>query len=121
MLGCPGQCWRGSTLRNVLFRGGDGVLGTHTFALDGAAGMVLTPLTSAAARAVLTAAAGGAVADEVADLLVAPAAGNPLALVELPTTLSPDQLHLGHRGLTQLSCSYGADQGQRRQLRAGGN
>ena len=48
----------------------------------------LTPLTGDAARALLTEAAGGAVPDEVADRLLTQAAGNPLALVELPTTLS---------------------------------
>ena len=51
-----------------------------------------TPLTGGAARALLAEAAGGAVPDEVADRLMTQAAGNPLALVELPSTLSAEQL-----------------------------
>ena len=46
--------------------------------------MALVPLTGAAARMLLTEAAGAAVPDEVADRLMTQAAGNPLALVELP-------------------------------------
>ncbi len=62
------------------------------FAPDDVAAMALTPLTGAASRAVLTEALGTTVTDEVAVRLMAQAAGNPLALVELPTTLSAQQL-----------------------------
>ena len=51
-----------------------------------------TPLTSGAARALLAEAAGGALPDDVADRLMTQAAGNPLALVELPSALSAEQL-----------------------------
>ncbi|MBI4940375.1 MAG: AAA family ATPase, partial [Actinobacteria bacterium] len=69
----------------------------RVFAPDDVPDLALAPLTRAAALAVLTEAAGE-VADDVADVLMAQTAGNPLALVELPTTLSPAQL----RGQTSL-------------------
>lgn len=69
----------------------------RTFAPNDVPDLVLLPLAAAAARALLTDTAGD-VTDEVADALVAQTGGNPLALVELPTTLTPDQL----RGLTSL-------------------
>jgi DNA-binding CsgD family transcriptional regulator len=74
----------------VVFAARDGE--SRAFAPGGVPDMALTPLTGAAARAVLTDAAGGEVADEVVDLLIGQAAGNVLALVELPTTLGRDQL-----------------------------
>ena len=64
----------------------------RTFAPDGVPTVALTPLAGDAARALLTEAVGAAVPDEVADRLMAQAAGNPLALVELPGTLSGEQL-----------------------------
>jgi DNA-binding CsgD family transcriptional regulator len=69
-------------------RGGEG----RTFAPDGVPTVALMPLTGDAARALLTEAAGATVPDEVADRLMTQAAGNPLALLELPTTLSGEQL-----------------------------
>jgi DNA-binding CsgD family transcriptional regulator len=75
----------------VVFAARDGE--GRSFAPDGVPSMALPPLTGAAAREVLTEAAGGVVPDEVADQLIGQAAGNALALVELPTTLSRDQLH----------------------------
>ncbi len=74
----------------VVFAARDGE--GRTFAPDDVPTMALTPLTGAPARALLVEAAGGAVPDEVADRLLTQAAGNPLALVELPTTLSREQL-----------------------------
>jgi DNA-binding CsgD family transcriptional regulator len=79
----------------VVFAARDGE--GRAFNPDGVPSMALAPLTGDAARAVLTEAAGdavpgGVVADEVVDQLMAQAAGNALALVELPTTLSSDQL-----------------------------
>jgi DNA-binding CsgD family transcriptional regulator len=79
----------------VVFAARDGE--GRAFAPDGVPSLALTPLTGDAARAVLTEAAGAAVpgnrlADDVVDQLMAQAAGNALALVELPTTLSADQL-----------------------------
>ncbi len=64
----------------------------RAFAPDDVPAVALTPLTDDAARAVLAEATDGSLLDEVADQLMAQAAGNPLALVELPTTLSGEQL-----------------------------
>jgi DNA-binding CsgD family transcriptional regulator len=69
----------------------------RTFALDDVPSLALAPLAPAAARAVLANAAGE-LADDVAQLLMAQTGGNPLALVELPTTLTPDQ----RRGVAPL-------------------
>jgi DNA-binding CsgD family transcriptional regulator len=74
----------------VVFAARDGE--GRTFAPDDIPSVALAPLTGAAARALLTDAAGGTLPDEVADRLMTQAAGNPLALVELPTTLSGEQL-----------------------------
>jgi DNA-binding CsgD family transcriptional regulator len=74
----------------VVFAARDGE--GRTFAPDGVPSIELKPLTGVAARALLTDAAGAAVPDDVADRLVTQAAGNPLALIELPTTLSAEQL-----------------------------
>lgn len=74
----------------VVFAARDGA--GRAFAPDGVPSLALTPLPHDAARALLTEAAGGTVPDDVADRLMAQAAGNPLALVELPTTLSSEQL-----------------------------
>ncbi len=79
----------------VVFAARDGE--GRAFALDGVPDLALAPLTSAAARAVLSDAVGE-VSDDVADSLMAQTGGNPLALVELPTTLTPDQL----RGVVPL-------------------
>ncbi|MFF5295945.1 ATP-binding protein [Paractinoplanes globisporus] len=77
----------------VVFAARDGEGAFHP---DGVPRLALAPLTGDAARAILTEAAGDAVpggpADDVVDQLVAQAAGNALALVELPTTLSSEQL-----------------------------
>ena len=74
----------------VVFAARDGE--GHAFAPDGVPALALTPLTHGAARAVLTEAVGVAVPDDVAERLMTQAAGNPLALVELPTTLTVGQL-----------------------------
>ena len=74
----------------VVFAARDGE--GRTFAPDDVPAAALTPLTGAAARALLTEAAGGALPGDVAERLMAQAAGNPLALVELPTALSGEQL-----------------------------
>ncbi|MEP6760051.1 MAG: AAA family ATPase [Sporichthyaceae bacterium] len=74
----------------VVFAARDGA--GHTFAPDGVPTVALTPLSGEAARALLTDVTHAAVPDAVADRLMAQAAGNPLALVELPTTLSGAQL-----------------------------
>jgi DNA-binding CsgD family transcriptional regulator/predicted ATPase len=74
----------------VVFAARDG--DERTFAPDGVPDLPLTGLTGAAARALLAQTAGAAVADEVAARLITQAAGNPLALVELPSTLSREQL-----------------------------
>jgi DNA-binding CsgD family transcriptional regulator len=74
----------------VVFAARDGE--GRTFVPDDVPTMALAPLTGAAARALLTEAAGATVPDEVVDRLMTQAAGNPLALVELPTTLSAEQL-----------------------------
>jgi DNA-binding CsgD family transcriptional regulator len=64
----------------------------NPFAPDGIPALVLTPLSDADARALLASATGSAVPGDVADRVVELAAGNPLALVELPTSLSADAL-----------------------------
>ncbi|WP_088288264.1 helix-turn-helix transcriptional regulator [Kineosporia sp. A_224] len=69
----------------------------RVFAPDDVPSLALAPLTRAAALAVLADTVGD-VADDVADVLMAQTGGNPLALVELPTTFSPAQL----RGQTSL-------------------
>ena len=74
----------------VVFAARDGE--GRTFAPDGVPALALAPLTADAARELLTEAAGAAVPDDVADRLMTQAAGNPLALVELPTSLSGEQL-----------------------------
>ena len=74
----------------VVFAARDG--DARTFAPAGIPTLPLTGLRGVAARALLTEVAGGALPDEVADRLMTQAAGNPLALVELPTTLSGEQL-----------------------------
>jgi len=74
----------------VVFAARDGE--GRTFSPDGVPAVALGPLTGAAARELLTARVGGTMPDEVADRLIAQAVGNPLALVELPTTLSGEQL-----------------------------
>jgi DNA-binding CsgD family transcriptional regulator len=74
----------------VVFAARDGE--GHTFAPVGVPTLALLPLTAAAARMLLTEVTRAAVSDEVADRLTVQAAGNPLALVELPTGLSGDQL-----------------------------
>ncbi len=74
----------------VVFAARDGA--GRTFAPDDIPTMALAPLPRGAAKAVLDDAAGGAVPDDVADRLLTQAAGNALALVELPTTLSREQL-----------------------------
>ena len=91
----------------VVFAARDGE--GRTFAPDGVPAVALTPLTGGAARALLTEAAGGAVPDEVADRLMTQAAGNPLALVELPSTLSAEQLAGAAPLPTQLHLTAGIE------------
>jgi DNA-binding CsgD family transcriptional regulator len=74
----------------VVFAARDGE--GRTFAPDDVPSVALAPLTSEAARTLLTEVAGATLSDDVADRLMTQAAGNPLALVELPTTLSGEQL-----------------------------
>jgi DNA-binding CsgD family transcriptional regulator len=86
-------------------RDGDG----HAVAPDGGPAVVLTPRTSGAARELLAEVAGGTVPDDVADRLMAQAAGNPLALVELPSTLSAEQLAGAEPLPTQLHLTAGIE------------
>jgi DNA-binding CsgD family transcriptional regulator len=81
----------------------------HGFAPDGVPVVAITPLTTGAARALLGEAAGGAVPDDVADRLMTQAAGNPLALVELPGTLSAEQLAGAEPLPTQLHLTAGIE------------
>ena len=91
----------------VVFAARDGE--GRTFAPDGVPAITLKPLTGDAARALLTEAAGAAVPDDVADRLMTQAAGNPLALVELPTTLSEEQLAGSTPMPTQLHLTAGIE------------
>jgi hypothetical protein len=74
----------------VVFAARDGE--GRTFAPDDVPSVTLAPLTGEAAGALITEAAGTTVPDEIADRLMTQAAGNPLALVELPTALCGEQL-----------------------------
>ena len=62
------------------------------FRPDGIGELQLTGLEPAAARELLEQRPGAAPAPEVTERLIAESAGNPLALLELPTELSADQL-----------------------------
>ena len=64
----------------------------RTFHGDGLPELVLGGLDSASAGALLTERAGAPVSAEVSAALVAQTGGSPLALMELPTALSIDQL-----------------------------
>jgi DNA-binding CsgD family transcriptional regulator len=64
----------------------------RTFDHEGVPSLLLTGLDAAAARALLAERAGDALADEVCERLMEQTGGNPLALVELPTTLTAAQL-----------------------------
>ena len=91
----------------VVFAARDGE--GRTFAADGVPSVALAPLTGDAARELLTASTTQPMPYEVADLLVTQAAGNPLALVELPTTLSDDQLTGAAPMPTQMQLSAGME------------
>ena len=91
----------------VVFAARDGE--GQTFAPDGVPAVAITPLTTGAARALLGEAAGSAVPDEVADRLMTQAAGNPLALMELPGTLSAEQLAGAEPLPTQLHLTAGVE------------
>ena len=69
-------------------RDGDGT----SFAPEGVPSVRLAPLSEQSARALLAERAGTPMPDDVVDRLMTQAAGNPLALVELPTTLTGEQL-----------------------------
>jgi DNA-binding CsgD family transcriptional regulator len=81
----------------------------HAFAPDGVPAVAVTPLPIGAARALLAEAAGGEVPGDVADRLTTQAAGNPLALVELPSTLSAEQLAGVEPLPTQLHLTAGVE------------
>ena len=74
----------------VLFTARDG--DRRSFAADGIPRLELTGLDEAAARSLLAEALGADVPDEVVRELLDQTGGNPLALVELPTALSVEQL-----------------------------
>jgi DNA-binding NarL/FixJ family response regulator len=63
----------------------------HTFAAPGVPDLHLDPLGAAEARELATATLGEGAAPQTVDWLLATADGNPLALVELPRTLTPEQ------------------------------
>jgi hypothetical protein len=69
-------------------RDGDGT----SFAPEGVPSVKLAPLSGESARALLAERVGAPMPDDVVDRLMTHAAGNPLALVELPTTLTGEQL-----------------------------
>ena len=74
----------------VLFAARDGDV--RRFAADGVPTLVLDGLSARAARQVLNERIGAPVPDAVAAVLLDRTGGNPLALVELPTSLTADQL-----------------------------
>ncbi|MET0698454.1 MAG: AAA family ATPase [Mycobacterium sp.] len=73
----------------LIFATRDTGTGDH---LGGLAELRLPPLTDTEARALLDAAVPGRLDHRVRERLLADAAGNPLALVEMPGTLSPAEL-----------------------------
>jgi DNA-binding CsgD family transcriptional regulator len=91
----------------VVFAARDGE--GRTFTPDDVPAVALAPLTGAAARALLTEAAGDTVPDEVADRLMTQSAGNPLALVELPSTLTGEQLAGAAPMPAQLQLTVGVE------------
>ncbi len=74
----------------VVFSARDGA--ANPFRPDGIPELQLSGLDPAAARDLLDQRLGGARALEVTERLIAESGGNPLALLELPTELSPGQL-----------------------------
>ncbi len=77
----------------MVFAARTGEPGAPQFAPTGLAVLELGGLHDSAARQLLEERTGGPVPREVADRLVSDTGGNPLALLELPTELSPAQLH----------------------------
>jgi DNA-binding CsgD family transcriptional regulator len=74
----------------MVFSARDGDL--RTFRHDGVPALLIGGLEEPAARALLAERASEPLPDEVCQRLLAQAGGNPLALVELPTVLTPAQL-----------------------------
>src|SRR3954453_19172737 len=64
----------------------------HTFAADGIPSLQLSGLDETSGRALLDEKFGGVLTDDVVRTLLAQTSGNPLALVELPTALTTEQL-----------------------------
>src|SRR5262245_57253216 len=62
------------------------------FELPGAEELAIAPLDAAASRVLLEEAVGSPVPDEVVDVVHTATNGNPLALLELPGVLTPEQL-----------------------------
>ncbi len=65
---------------------------SRSFVADGVASLQLEGLDEASGRAVLAEYVGPSISDAVVSALLEQAGGNPLALVELPTELTADQL-----------------------------
>jgi len=78
---------------------------TTSFRPDGIEELVLSGLPTDEARALLSQRMGTAPAPEVTERLIAETGGNPLALLELPTELSADQLDGSAPLPTQLHLS----------------
>ena len=76
----------------LVFAARTGESGGRVFAPQGLPVLTVSGLDDAAARRLLDERRGEALPDEVAERLVQDTGGNPLALLELPTGLSPDQL-----------------------------
>ncbi|HEX5562339.1 MAG TPA: AAA family ATPase [Nocardioidaceae bacterium] len=74
----------------VVFAARDGDV--RSFTAPGIDALLLAGLDPVAVRALLAQHAGAGLSAEVADRLMAETAGNPLALVELPAGLTPEQL-----------------------------
>ena len=74
----------------LVFAARDGAWGT--FDPQGLRELVVTGLDPDASRTLLQARLGAATGAEVLDRIVAETRGNPLALLELPAELTPDQL-----------------------------
>ena len=86
--------------------------------LKGLPGLVVDPLAESDARALLDAALTAPLDSRVRDLILAETQGNPLALLELPRGLTPQQLAGGFGLLSAVRLSRGIEESFRQRIEA---
>ena len=86
--------------------------------LKGLPGLVVDPLAASDARALLDAALTAPLDSRVRDLILAETQGNPLALLELPRGLTPQQLAGGFGLLSAVRLSRGIEESFRQRIEA---